>query len=40
MVNDIRAAYLISKENLPVVELTLLVNNIFNKLYESKWLCI
>lgn len=35
MVNDLRLAYLISKEKMPGIELTLLVNNLFNALYES-----
>jgi len=35
LINDARIAYLISKDNLPAIEITLMVNNIFNVSYES-----
>jgi iron complex outermembrane recepter protein len=35
LTNDVRFAYLIAKEKLPEIEFILLLNNIFNSLYES-----
>jgi iron complex outermembrane receptor protein len=35
LINDARIAYLISKDNLPAIEITLMVNNIFDVGYES-----
>jgi iron complex outermembrane receptor protein len=35
LVNDLRLAYLLSGEKLPDIEFTMLVNNLFNALYES-----
>jgi iron complex outermembrane receptor protein len=35
LVHDIRMAYLISKEKMPEIEFTVLINNLFNALYES-----
>jgi iron complex outermembrane recepter protein len=35
LVNDLRFAYLLSREKLPGIEFTLLLNNILNAMYES-----
>ena len=34
-INDARIAYLVSGKKIPAIELTLLVNNLFNVMYES-----
>jgi iron complex outermembrane receptor protein len=34
LVNDLRIAYLLSSARLPSVELTLMINNLFNVSYE------
>jgi iron complex outermembrane recepter protein len=35
LLNDVRIAWMIAKEKMPSVEITLLINNIFNTQYES-----
>jgi iron complex outermembrane recepter protein len=35
LVNDVRLAYLVTREKLPEIEFTVLVNNVFNSLFES-----
>jgi iron complex outermembrane receptor protein len=35
LINDTRIAYLVSGEKLPAIEFTLMINNLFNAMYES-----